>query len=155
MAVGEAPGAEEDRLGMAFVGRSGRLLDEMLREAGLDPERDILIANVVKCRPPGNRVPAPAEVDVCILYLRRQIELIQPRLLLLLGATAVRHLLPSRRREKMAAIAGRIFQSREMPGRRLLVTYHPAFVLRNPAKRPEMVAHLKKAKRHRPGRGSR
>jgi uracil-DNA glycosylase len=141
--IGEGPGAEEDREGLAFVGRSGKLLDSMLAEAGLDPARDVLIANVVKCRPPGNRPPKREEAATCLPFLRRQIELVAPRVLVLLGRTASKHLLPGDEAARsISSVAGRFVARHELPGIDILVTFHPAYVLRNPRRRPEMVAHL-------------
>ncbi|MBI4601430.1 MAG: uracil-DNA glycosylase [Planctomycetes bacterium] len=145
--VGEGPGAEEDRLGLAFVGRSGRLLDDMLREAGIDPERDVLIANVVKCRPPENRAPFPDEAEACLPYLARQIRLVRPRVLGLLGATAARHVLSSRGAERLGSIVGRILEEPAYPGVALLPLFHPAYILRNPAMRGIMVEHLNELRR--------
>ncbi len=139
--VGEAPGAEEDRAGLAFVGRSGRLLDAVLDEAGMDPGRDVLIANVVKCRPPGNRPPAAAEAEACLPFLRRQIELVAPRVLVLLGATAAKHLLPGES-GGLTSRAGKLFRRPGYPAADLLITFHPAYALRNPRRRPDMVRHL-------------
>jgi uracil-DNA glycosylase len=146
MAVGEAPGAEEDRTGRAFVGRSGRFLDEMLHEAGLDPERDLLIANVVKCRPPGNRPPLVEEARRCLPFLRRQIELLRPRILVLLGATPSRYLLPGESPGPLAKRVGRFFRRPEYPRMDLMVLFHPAYVLRNRRLKPEMVRHLAKVR---------
>lgn len=140
--VGEGPGAEEDRRGLAFVGRSGKLLDELLREAGLDPGVDVLIANVVKCRPPKNRAPSREEARSCLPYLRRQIDLLSPRWVVLLGATALRHLLPERSRRPLGEIAGSSFREPSLADADILVTFHPAFILRNPRKRGVMVRHL-------------
>jgi uracil-DNA glycosylase family 4 len=140
--IGEGPGAEEDRQGLAFVGRSGKVLDSMLAEAGLDPARDVLIANVVKCRPPGNRPPSREEAAACLPFLRRQIELVAPRVMVLLGRTAAKHLLPGDDVGKLSSMAGRFLARPEWPGIDILVTYHPAYVLRNPRRRPEMVGHL-------------
>ncbi|WP_254957412.1 MULTISPECIES: uracil-DNA glycosylase [unclassified Cyanobium] len=91
--IGEAPGAEEDASGMPFVGRAGKLLEQLLAEAGLDSERDLSIANVIKCRPPGNRKPSRAEIAACLPWLQRQIALQRPQLIGLLGATALEALL--------------------------------------------------------------
>ena len=91
--VGEAPGAEEEACGQPFVGRSGRLLEAMLAAAGLDSERDLYIANVIKCRPPGNRKPSRTEIEACRPWLERQISLVRPQLVLLVGATALEALL--------------------------------------------------------------
>ena len=93
MLIGEAPGAEEDSQGKPFVGRSGRALDQLLREAGFDPERDLYICNAVKCRPPGNRRPRKAELTACRPWLDQQISAVDPSLIVLTGATAVEALL--------------------------------------------------------------
>ena len=124
--VGEGPGAEEDARGEPFVGQAGRLLDNMLAAIGLRRGQDVYIANVVKCRPPGNRVPEPREADECAPFLMRQIQLIQPRLLVALGKTAANHLL--RTEASIASLRGRLHDVGGVP---LLVTYHPAYLLRN------------------------
>jgi DNA polymerase len=142
MAIGEAPGVEEDRRGLAFVGRGGRLFDELAREAGIDPDRDLLIANIVKCRPPDNRVPRPEEVLACLPYLRQQIELVRPVVIALLGATALRTLCPAMARSAMRDLVGRLFADPEFPGVHLLPLYHPAFLLRNRGRIPEAKGHL-------------
>ncbi len=141
--VGEAPGEKEDLQGKAFVGRSGRLLDEMLRELGFDTDRDALIANVVKCRPPKNRAPYPDEAKTCLPYLRKQIELVKPEWILFLGATAFRHLIPEKKGLAMAKEVGLIFEHSLYPGIHLMALYHPAFILRDPRKRPLMSRHLR------------
>jgi DNA polymerase len=125
--VGEGPGAEEDARGEPFVGPAGRLLDNMLASIGLKRGEDVYIANVVKCRPPNNRVPDPAEAAACEAYLLRQIALIQPRLIVALGKTAACSLL--RTESTLAALRGRV---RAFQGIPLLVTYHPAYLLRTP-----------------------
>jgi uracil-DNA glycosylase len=144
MFIGEAPGASEDLEGRAFVGRSGRLLDSMLAEHGFDTEKDALIVNVVKCRPPQNRRPEPEEAEACLPFLRRQIELVKPKWLALLGATALAHALPDRKKFAMSMEAGRFFQDEAYPGITLFVLFHPAYILRDPRKRPLMQSHLKK-----------
>jgi DNA polymerase len=126
MFVGEAPGSEEDALGEPFVGQAGRLLDNMLKAIGLSRTVDVYIANVLKCRPPGNRNPEPAEVAQCFPFLRRQIELIQPRLIVALGRFAALTLLNAD--ATIASLRGRVHAYREVP---LIVTYHPAYLLRN------------------------
>ncbi len=143
--VGEGPGADEDRMGLAFVGRAGRLLDGMLVEAGLDPGRDVLIANVVKCRPPENRPPKQEEARRCLPYLLRQVELVAPRLIVLLGATAVKYVLPGELAGGLSSRVGRFFLSPQFPGAQVMITFHPAFILRNRSRRPEMVRHLARA----------
>ncbi|MEO6408501.1 MAG: uracil-DNA glycosylase [Burkholderiaceae bacterium] len=134
MIVGEAPGEREDEIGEPFVGRSGRLLDNMLSALGLgreqddaDPARQVYIANAVKCRPPGNRNPEPAELATCEPYLRRQIELVQPRVILAMGRFAVLSLLKNG--EPLGRLRGRVHDCDGVP---LVVTYHPAYLLRNP-----------------------
>ena len=142
--IGEAPGENEDRQGKAFVGRAGRLLDGMLKELGFDTDRDALIANVVKCRPPENRAPLPKEAETCLPFLKKQIELVRPRILVLLGATAIKYILPEKKDFTMAKEAGRFFESPSYPGVQLMVLYHPAFILRDPRKKPLMEEHLRK-----------
>jgi len=124
--IGEGPGADEDEQGEPFVGQAGKLLDSMLTAIGLRRGREVYIANVVKCRPPGNRVPAPEEAAACAPYLDRQIELIGPKLIVALGKTAVLRLLGSD--SSLASLRGRIHRYRDIP---LVVTYHPAYLLRN------------------------
>ena len=141
--VGEAPGENEDLQGRAFVGRAGRLLDEMLRQFGFDTDRDCLIVNVVKCRPPENRAPLPSEAESCRPFLEKQIELVNPRIIVLLGATALKHLLPEQKDFAMGEQAGKSFKHPAYPGKELFVLYHPAFILRDPRKRPLMEQHLR------------
>jgi DNA polymerase len=126
MFIGEAPGAEEDARGEPFVGQAGRLLDNMLAAIGLDRRKGVYIANVLKCRPPNNRTPEPLEVDACRPYLARQIELIQPRLIVALGRSAASTLLDVD--ASIASLRGRVHR---LHGRPLIVTYHPAYLLRN------------------------
>jgi len=124
--VGEAPGAEEDRLGEPFVGQAGKLLDSMLAAIGLERGRNVYIANVLKCRPPGNRNPEPEEVAKCAPHLSRQIELIQPKLILAMGRFAVQTLLDTD--ATIASLRGAVHRYHGVP---LVVTYHPAYLLRN------------------------
>lgn len=145
--VGEAPGAEEDRTGKSFVGRSGKLLDTLLSESGINPERDCLIMNVVKCRPPANRPPKPAEAASCKPYFMKQIELIRPRFILLLGATALKHVLPHLKKEAMKDVVGKAFSSQELGEIQIMVVFHPAYILRDPRKKPEMLKLLQKFKK--------
>ena len=126
MFVGEAPGADEDRQGEPFVGRAGQLLNNMITAMGLK-RADVYIANIIKCRPPGNRTPLPDECAVCSPFLARQIETIQPKVLVALGAVAARTLLGVN--EPMSALRGRWYEIRGVP---LAVTFHPAYLLRNP-----------------------
>ncbi|HET7794916.1 MAG TPA: uracil-DNA glycosylase [Rhizobacter sp.] len=132
MIVGEAPGEQEDREGEPFVGKSGQLLDNMLRAVGLTrgeaaSESQVYIANTLKCRPPGNRNPEPAELAQCEPFLIRQIALVQPRIILAMGRFAVQSLLRST--EPIGRLRGRVHQYQGVP---LIVTYHPAYLLRNP-----------------------
>lgn len=142
LAVGEGPGEKEDLEGRAFVGRAGRVLDELLRSVGLDPERHLLIANVVKCRPPGNRVPHADEVAACIPYLHRQIELVRPHTVLLLGATAYRHFVPAQKSFALEREVGRRFSLEKWAGIAFYALYHPAYLLRSPGKKPLALGHL-------------
>jgi DNA polymerase len=130
MIVGEAPGEQEDRQGEPFVGESGKLLDNMLRALGLTrdegpPERQVFIANTLKCRPPKNRNPVPAETALCAPFLERQIELVQPRIILATGRFAAQALLASD--EPLGKLRGRVHRYRGVP---VVVTYHPAYLLR-------------------------
>jgi DNA polymerase len=125
MLIGEAPGAEEDRLGDPFVGQAGRLLDNMLAAVGLSRRKNVYIANVLKCRPPGNRNPTPEEVSQCTPHLLKQIELIQPKLIVAMGRFAAQTLLDSD--ASIASLRGRVHRYAGVP---LIVTYHPAYLLR-------------------------
>jgi uracil-DNA glycosylase len=124
--VGEAPGAEEDRLGEPFVGQAGRLLDNMLAAIDLSREKNVYICNVLKCRPPGNRNPEPAEVAKCTPHLHAQIELIRPKLIVAMGRFAAQTLLATD--ASIASLRGRVHRYAGVP---LVVTYHPAYLLRN------------------------
>lgn len=125
--VGEGPGADEDTRGEPFVGQAGKLLDNMLMSIKLKRGRNVYIANIVKCRPPNNRAPAPDEVATCMPYLQRQITLIKPRLIVALGKTAATSLLG--RDASIASMRGKLHDFHGTP---LLVTYHPAYLLRTP-----------------------
>jgi len=140
--VGEAPGEHEDLQGEPFVGAAGRLLDRMLSAIDLTrgeaaPEQQVFIANTLKCRPPRNRNPEPDELARCSAYLHRQIELVQPRLLLAMGRFAVQTLLDSS--EPIGRLRGRVHHWRGLP---VVVTYHPAYLLRNPADKARAWADL-------------
>jgi len=124
--VGEAPGAEEDARGEPFVGQAGRLLDGMLAGIGLARAQNVYIANVLKCRPPGNRNPERGEVESCSPLLLRQIELLRPRLILAMGRFACQTLLDTE--ASIASLRGRVHRYQGVP---LIVTYHPAYLLRN------------------------
>jgi DNA polymerase len=124
--VGEAPGGEEDRLGEPFVGQAGKLLDNMLAALRLRRGENVYIANVLKCRPPGNRNPEPAEVATCSPYLRRQIQLLQPKLIVAMGRFAAQTLLNTE--ATIGSLRGSVHAYQGVP---LVVTYHPAYLLRN------------------------
>jgi len=124
--IGEGPGAEEDAKGEPFVGQAGKLLDSMLAAIGLKRGENVYIANVVKCRPPGNRNPEASEAQQCEPYLEQQIALIQPKLIVALGKIAVQNLLKAD--ATIASLRGRLHDYRGIP---LIVTYHPAYLLRN------------------------
>ena len=126
MFIGEGPGADEDEQGEPFVGQAGRLLDSMLAAAGLARGRDSYIANVVKCRPPGNRTPTSDEAGACAAYLDRQIDLVAPKIIVALGKTAATRLLGDEN-ASLASLRGKVHAYR---GRALVVTYHPAYLLR-------------------------
>ncbi len=123
--VGEGPGADEDALGDPFVGQAGKLLDSMLASVRLKRGENVYICNVVKCRPPGNRNPEPQEMQKCEPFLQRQIELLQPKLIVALGRIAAQNLLS--RDASIASLRGRVH---DYNGRPLIVTYHPAYLLR-------------------------
>lgn len=132
MVIGEGPGAEEDRRGLPFVGKAGQFLDKWLEAIGLDRRTNAYIANIVKCRPPGNRDPRPNESDACLPYLREQIELIRPRTILSVGRIASAILIGTH--SGIASLRGRLFYYEGIP---LIPTFHPSAVLRNPdLKRP-------------------
>lgn len=129
LVIGEAPGAEEDRRGEPFVGRAGQLLDEMLRAVGQE-RSEVFIANILKCRPPNNRDPEPAESAACRSYLERQIALIQPKIILAVGRIAAQQLLDTD--TPVGKLRGQLHQYANTP---LIVTYHPAYLLRSPTQK--------------------
>lgn len=141
MLIGEAPGADEDRKGEPFVGRAGQLLTAMLGAIGLTREQ-VYIANILKCRPPGNRDPRAAEVVKCHVYLQRQVALVRPKVILAVGAVAARNLL--QRDEPVGRLRGQAHQYRGTP---LVVTYHPAYLLRSPEQKAKVWMDLQKAVR--------
>ncbi len=143
MFVGEGPGADEDAQGEPFVGRAGQLLNNMIKAMGLQRE-DVYIANIVKCRPPGNRTPERDECETCSPFLMRQISVIKPKVIVALGAVAAKNLLAIN--APMSELRGRWYDfkpagassnDRSWPGARLAVTYHPAFLLRDPRQKGE------------------
>jgi DNA polymerase len=141
LVIGEAPGAEEDRRGEPFVGAAGQLLDAMLRAIGLDRKSNVYIANVLKCRPPGNRDPKPEEVAACLPYLQAQIELLRPKLLLAVGRIAAQSLLATA--APLGRLRGQVHRFGDTP---LIVTYHPAYLLRTPAEKRKAWEDLKFAR---------
>jgi DNA polymerase len=140
MFVGEGPGADEDTQGEPFVGRAGQLLNNMIKAMGLRRE-DVYIANIVKCRPPGNRQPERDECETCSPFLMRQIATVKPKAMVALGATAAKNLLAIN--APMSELRGRWYDFKpagsdpSWPGARLAVTYHPAFLLRDPRQKGE------------------
>jgi DNA polymerase len=142
LVIGEAPGADEDRQGEPFVGRAGQLLNSMLRAMG-NPRESVYIANVLKCRPPGNRDPKPDEVASCRPYLQRQLDLLQPRLILAVGRIAAQNLLETD--TSIGRLRGQLhrYGARATP---LIVTYHPAYLLRSPGEKRKAWVDLKFAR---------
>ncbi|NLY42828.1 MAG: uracil-DNA glycosylase [Clostridiaceae bacterium] len=138
--VGEGPGADEDSTGRPFVGRAGQLLTKGIEAIGLKRE-DVFIANIVKCRPPGNRVPLEEEAQACIPYLRNQVALIKPRIIVCLGATAMKYIIDNNAR--ISEIRG---QWIERKGYWLIATFHPAALLRDESKKIPFWQDLKKVK---------
>jgi uracil-DNA glycosylase family 4 len=141
--VGEAPGADEDRQGEPFVGRAGQLLNEMLFAAGFSREQ-VYIANILKCRPPGNRNPLPQEVSCCIGYLQQQLALVRPRLILAVGGIAANSLLQAD--ASVGELRGKVhhFGAEQLP---VVVTYHPAYLLRSPMEKRKAWLDLQFARR--------
>jgi DNA polymerase len=131
MFVGEGPGADEDATGEPFVGKAGQLLNNMINAMGLKREQ-VYVANIVKCRPPGNRVPEPIEANTCSPFLLRQIDIVQPQVIVALGGTAATYLLGVK--QSLASLRGNWYDCR---GAKLAVTYHPAFLLRDPRQKGE------------------
>jgi DNA polymerase len=130
--VGEGPGADEDRIGIPFVGKAGQLLDKILQAANILRD-DIFITNVVKCRPPGNRLPLQPEVEACIPYLRQQIDLIDPEIIVCLGSLATKNLI-----DRKAAITRMRGKWHTIGGRKVIATFHPAALLRDPSRKKDV-----------------
>jgi uracil-DNA glycosylase len=143
LVIGEAPGAEEDRQGEPFVGAAGKLLDAMLHAIGLSRAENVFIANMLKCRPPGNRDPKPEEVAACLPYLMRQIAAIKPKLILAVGRIAAQNLLATD--ASLARLRGRVHRFGPL-STALIVTYHPAYLLRSPAEKRKAWEDLKFAR---------
>jgi DNA polymerase len=131
MVIGEGPGQNEDEQGIPFVGKAGQLLDKILASVDLNPDRDVYICNVVKCRPPGNRVPTDEEMETCKPYLLSQIRFVNPKIILLTGATAVRAITGDKR--GITKIRGTWL---EWEGRWVMPIFHPAYLLRNQSREP-------------------
>lgn len=153
MIIGEAPGEQEDLKGEPFVGKAGQLLDNMLRAVGLTradapAEQQVFIANVLKCRPPMNRNPEPQEVAQCEPFLKRQVELVRPKLILAMGRFAVQSILQTG--EPIGRLRGRVHQYHGVP---VVVTYHPAYLLRNPLDKARAWDDLCLAREVRAGAG--
>lgn len=142
--IGEAPGAEEDRLGQPFVGRAGKLLDKMLLAIGLDREH-AYIANVIKCRPSNNRDPRAEEIQQCLPYLQQQIALMRPKMILIVGRIAAQTLLESQ--QAIGRLRGKVYryQLYDIP---MVVTYHPAYLLRSPSEKQKSWQDLMLARTH-------
>jgi DNA polymerase len=138
--VGEAPGADEDEQGLAFVGRAGQLLTKMIQAMGFERD-EVFIANILKCRPPDNRAPLPEEMETCLPYLKEQIRLLKPKVIVALGATAVRGLVGL---EGISKLRGNWLQ---FEGIDLMPTYHPAYLLRNPPAKKDVWLDLQEALR--------
>jgi len=141
MFIGEGPGATEDSMGRPFVGRSGELLTKMIENVLLIPRSEVYIANIVKCRPPGNRVPTPSEAHTCQPFLLKQIELVKPKLIVTLGGTAYHYMTGDE--TGITKVRGTLHQQN---GYTLIPTYHPSFLLRNPSAKKEVFEDLKKVK---------
>ena len=140
MFVGEAPGADEDVQGIPFVGRAGQLLTKIIEAIGLKRD-EVYIANVIKCRPPGNRNPDPDEVDACEGFLFRQIDSIKPKVIVALGTFAAKALLKTQ--DPISRLRGRIYDYR---GAKLIPTFHPAFLLRSPDRKRDVWEDMKKVR---------
>ena len=143
MIIGEAPGADEDRVGEPFVGRAGRLLNAMLLAVGLE-RGAVYIANIIKCRPPRNRDPKPEETASCAPYLKRQVELVRPKVILAVGRVAAQNLLGTT--TAIGRLRGQVHRE-PVSGTPVLVTYHPAYLLRSPGEKRKSWEDLKRARR--------
>ncbi|MFA6126543.1 MAG: uracil-DNA glycosylase [Bacteroidales bacterium] len=138
MVIGEGPGEEEDKQGLPFVGKSGQLLDKILGAAGFSRQENVYIANIVKCRPPGNREPSPEERASCLPFLHLQIQMIQPSIIILLGSTALKGLIDPN--GKITHVRGRWM---EWHGIQVMPTYHPSALLRNPELKKDVWEDMK------------
>ena len=142
--VGEAPGEEEDRQGRPFVGRAGQLLNRLIEDILGMKREEVYITNVCKCRPPGNRKPTPIEMRACFPYLKKEIEVIKPKVICCLGATAGEGILG--KRLQITKVRGQIFVYPYNPKIKVFLTYHPAYVLRNPAQETTIIKDFEKLK---------
>jgi DNA polymerase len=144
LVVSERPGVNEDQQGRAFVGRSGELLDKILAAIEIDADRDTLITNVVKCKGEEDRAPTTAEAEACLPFLDKQIALVHPSVVLLLGSVALKWIAPGRGEFTMEEEAGRLFTLARYPGVHFMVLYHPAFLLRDPRRKRDMWEHVQR-----------
>lgn len=144
MVISERPGENENREGRAFVGRAGELLDKIFAAIGMDTNRDLLITNVVKCMPPVERSPTTEEVRACLPYLEKQIALVKPKVVILLGAVAFKFVSGEGGDIDMESSAGQFMTLPAWPGIQFVVLYHPAFLLRDPRKKKDMWEHVKR-----------
>lgn len=141
MFIGEAPGADEDRLGRPFVGKAGQLLDKALNALDFSRDKNFYICNICKCRPEGNRTPEEDEAEACLPYLRNQVAVIKPRIIVCLGATSARYIID--RQARITSIRGQWF---ERKGYSIMATFHPAALLRDESKKKLFWEDLKKVK---------
>ncbi|MDH4127872.1 MAG: uracil-DNA glycosylase [Spirochaetota bacterium] len=149
MLVGEAPGHNEMIQGIPFVGRAGQLMDKIFESINLSTEKDVYITNICRCRPVDNRTPLASEAKTCILYLNREIKLIEPQFILTLGATSAKYLLGNIVSSKpMQDIVGKFFTSDEYPNVKFFILYHPAALLYNPNLKIPMQEHMKLLNEH-------
>lgn len=146
MVISERPGEHENREGVAFVGKAGALLDRIFAAIGMDTNRDLLVTNVVKCMPPVDRSPTAAEVAACRPYLEKQIALMKPKVIVLLGAVAYKFVSGETGEIDMAESAGTFMTLTAYPGIQFMVLYHPAFLLRDPLKKKPMWEHVQRLK---------
>jgi len=141
--VGEGPGQTEDETGRPFVGKSGKLLRDLIKAIGIT---DCYIANIVKCRPPGNRPPEQSEIDICIKFLKKQIEILSPKAIVLLGRTAVKAIFPDHTGTPIDVLRDKPLNSMKFEGISVVVTYHPSALLRDPGKKPKTLQDFLKIK---------
>ncbi|MDH5681680.1 MAG: uracil-DNA glycosylase [Spirochaetota bacterium] len=143
MLVGEAPGHNEMLQGIPFVGKAGRLMDEIFASAGILTDRDVYVTNICRCRPKDNRAPHVSEASTCISYLQKEIKLLKPKYIIALGATSARYLLEdSLPGKSMAEAVGRFYEAQDYPTSKFFVLYHPAALIYNRSLRPEMDKHI-------------